>query len=144
MNMETCGICKNSVSISAQVLTPCKHSFCGECFFKWMERRTNCPICRKGFGNTETNINIIEVENRLERLILSSEEWEEYLTYLRENIDESEVLLTSNKAKCIKLLDKIHTLDNEIRVKTEDLRNRIDIINSRNRIHARRFNLQLY
>ena len=167
MDTDTCGICKNEIEIVNKLLTPCKHVFCGECFFKWMERKTNCPICRKDFGNAEMNSDIVETEIRLERLTETSREWEEYINYLREKSIEADVLMEAKNAE-YKLLfnetrlqnekltietEKVRVKTEELRALTENLRVKTYIVNSinmnisrsnyRNKIHNRRFGLQL-
>jgi hypothetical protein len=65
-----CNICQEDTS-NNKVITPCEHIFCGECFFKWMQEKPNCPLCRKEFVNENimTNINA----NREELSVISSE-----------------------------------------------------------------------
>ena len=125
-----------------------------------MKRRTNCPICRQGFGTEGTNINIVETESRLERLIVNADEWEEYVTYLREKVIETEVILKAKAVEYKLLSDKTHNKGEVLRVKTEELNVKteelriktfiIDSINAniasanyRNRSHIRRLGLQL-
>jgi len=65
-----CNICHEDTS-NNRVKTPCNHEFCGECFFRWMQEKPNCPLCRKEFVNENimTNINA----NREELSVISSE-----------------------------------------------------------------------
>jgi len=65
-----CNICHEDTS-NNRVKTPCNHEFCGDCFFKWMQEKPNCPLCRKEFVNENimTNINA----NREELSVISSE-----------------------------------------------------------------------
>ena len=65
-----CNICQEDTE-NNKVITPCEHIFCGECFFKWMQEKPNCPLCRKEFVNENimTNINA----NREELSVISSE-----------------------------------------------------------------------
>mgnify|MGYP001374119003 CR=1 FL=1 len=45
-----CNICQEDIS-NNRIKTPCNHDFCGDCFFKWMQEKPNCPLCRKEFVN---------------------------------------------------------------------------------------------
>ena len=59
---EICSICQNEIDISKSVLTSCNHRFCTTCFFKWLEKKADCPNCRKVFKE-RTNYDIeIEAE----------------------------------------------------------------------------------
>lgn len=44
---DSCSICLNNYSIDQNVYhTKCNHYFCVNCLTKWMECKSNCPICR--------------------------------------------------------------------------------------------------
>ena len=49
---KICGICWSKVG-SKRVITPCKHLYCTDCFFKWMKENRNCPACRENFDDAE-------------------------------------------------------------------------------------------
>jgi len=54
-----CRIClRNFEGADKKVTTPCDHTFHTHCFFKWMENRRNCPLCRKNFvlGRTGSGV----------------------------------------------------------------------------------------
>ena len=44
-----CGICYNKIGIDKIVNTRCGHTFCNECFFRWMKGNVTCALCRKDF-----------------------------------------------------------------------------------------------
>jgi hypothetical protein len=44
-----CGICYNEFGIDKIVNTRCGHTFCNECFFRWMKGNVTCALCRKDF-----------------------------------------------------------------------------------------------
>jgi hypothetical protein len=47
--IRTCPICFNILSDDQKMkkeLT-CKHSFCQDCYIKWTNQHTTCPICRR-------------------------------------------------------------------------------------------------
>lgn len=47
-SQESCSICLNNYSVGQNVYhTHCNHYFCITCLNKWLECKTNCPICRK-------------------------------------------------------------------------------------------------
>ena len=75
IEISKCNICQEDTSNNS-VKTPCNHEFCGDCFFKWMQEKPNCPLCRKEFVNENimTDINA----NREELSVISSE-----ITYLK-------------------------------------------------------------
>ena len=54
---EICAICQTAVDFKKSVLTSCNHYFCSKCFFKWMEKKSDCPVCRKVFRQ-KTNYDI--------------------------------------------------------------------------------------
>ena len=34
---KQCGVCYDDLTVDNCVSTPCKHSFCSKCFFKWLK-----------------------------------------------------------------------------------------------------------
>ena len=44
-----CGICYNKIGIDKIVNTRCGHTFCNDCFFRWMKGNVTCALCRKNF-----------------------------------------------------------------------------------------------
>ena len=44
--IEKCCVCLEKVS---NVITECDHQFCKNCLSMWIEKRDNCPICRKEY-----------------------------------------------------------------------------------------------
>lgn len=60
---EICSICRNDIDFKKSVLTSCNHYFCSPCFFKWIEKKADCPVCRKVF-KSPTNYDI-EVEREI-------------------------------------------------------------------------------
>ena len=61
--VETCAICQEVIDISKSVLTSCNHRFHSECFFKWLKKKPNCPMCRTVFR--EPNNYEIEQEREI-------------------------------------------------------------------------------
>ena len=85
---DVCSICRNTIKIDESVITPCKHRFCSDCFFNWMKRKANCPVCRKEFTNT------CDAERRrLDELVEASGEWEEYIDDLKDSCTPLEIRL---------------------------------------------------
>ncbi len=84
-SVETCAICQEVIDISKSVLTSCNHRFHSECFFKWLKKKPNCPMCRTIFR--EPNNYEIEQER-------------EILYNLRMDIDNHEELLEEIKGNC--------------------------------------------
>jgi len=42
-----CGICYSDLDHKNTVITPCNHAYCTTCFFKWLDRKETCALCRK-------------------------------------------------------------------------------------------------
>ena len=69
---EICNICYNALT-EKMICTPCKHTYCTECFFKWMKESRTCPNCRE----------ILAIDNQMSGLL---EDRRELLTTINENI----------------------------------------------------------
>jgi hypothetical protein len=44
-----CTICYNKFGIDKIVNTRCGHTYCNDCFFRWMKSNVTCAMCRKNF-----------------------------------------------------------------------------------------------
>jgi len=42
-----CGICYIALDNKNTVITTCDHAYCTTCFFKWLNRKETCALCRK-------------------------------------------------------------------------------------------------
>ncbi len=42
-----CVICLKDLNMNDGVLTPCRHRYHSDCFFKWIYKKKTCPLCRK-------------------------------------------------------------------------------------------------
>ncbi len=89
-----CGICLdhdnkelNSNDFINKIKTPCGHYFHSSCFFKWIEHKQNCPICRSKFFYNDREKYYQEVR-RLEQDIQIKEN---YLLELKEEIKKSKI-----------------------------------------------------
>jgi hypothetical protein len=101
-----CSICFNNVE--TPVLTPCGHSFCSKCFFRWIQEKRNCPNCRTPF--VPETVEIIELRNLSVR-------WETYIDELR---NRSVILEQTNLRLNKKMVEKQSYLNNlKIEIKTE-------------------------
>ena len=97
-----CGICYIALDNKNTVITTCDHAYCTTCFFKWLNRKETCALCRKVL------LSDIVVEERLTALQDVQEElMDNYrcLRVLKRNI---------KKKKCKKnnLTDDINSLIN--------------------------------
>ena len=97
-----CGICYIALNNKNTVITTCNHAYCTTCFFKWLNRKETCALCRKVL------LSDIVVEERLTALQdVQSELMDNYrcLRVLERNI---------KKKKCKKknLTDDINSLLN--------------------------------
>lgn len=95
---STCNICQEEL-INNKIKTPCNHLFCGSCFFKWMQEKPNCPLCRKEFVNEDIMKNISE--NREELSVLTSE-----LEYTKYQAISVKRRLCKRKRTCTELLKR--------------------------------------
>ena len=44
---KQCAICYSDLDLKNTVITPCNHGYCTGCFFKWLNRKETCALCRK-------------------------------------------------------------------------------------------------
>lgn len=44
-----CAVCYTALDKDNIVNTPCNHTYCWECFFKWVTNAPTCPMCRRNF-----------------------------------------------------------------------------------------------
>ena len=44
-----CAICYNNFGIDKIVNTRCGHTYCNDCFFRWLKGNVTCAMCRKNF-----------------------------------------------------------------------------------------------
>ena len=52
-----CSICYNKFGIDKIVNTDCGHTFCSECFFRWMKGNVTCALCRNNFTSWRRHSN---------------------------------------------------------------------------------------
>jgi hypothetical protein len=52
-----CGICYNKIGIDKIVNTRCSHTFCNDCFFRWLKGNVTCALCRKNFTSWRRHSN---------------------------------------------------------------------------------------
>ena len=43
---EKCCVCYDVLNLENSVVTPCNHFFCSGCFFRWLQTKDTCPMCR--------------------------------------------------------------------------------------------------
>ena len=43
--MSFCSICLDKKHTTFAVI-PCKHEFCDNCIWNWLEKHSTCPLCR--------------------------------------------------------------------------------------------------
>ena len=103
---KDCPICKNTINAHSNVVTPCNHKFCTECFFKWIKHGKSCPMCRKVFiisETEETRQELIEINNQIDidYSIMNSLRSEN--NYLEEQIDNKKYELNIYKEKLQRL-----------------------------------------
>ena len=67
---STCAICLNEIDLTSQsiVKMPCKHFVCIACGMLWMNKLTQCPLCRAPLGAVQGNPNQSKLEARDENI----------------------------------------------------------------------------
>ena len=59
-----CSVCYKKVNGDNKVVTPCKHHYCSDCFFKWLRESKSCAMCRRNLVDY-TNWDYSPIEERL-------------------------------------------------------------------------------
>ncbi len=52
-----CSICYNKFGIDKIVNTNCGHTYCSDCFFRWMKGNVTCALCRNDFTSWRRHSN---------------------------------------------------------------------------------------
>ena len=73
-----CGVCYKSLHMDNSVVTKCKHHYCNDCFYRWIQTQATCPLCR-----TPINCNIHLTDEQLDRE--TSMEYMHYVHTLERN-----------------------------------------------------------
>jgi len=69
---DICPICLMCIQTTGEVISypSCNHNFHSACILKWLEKKTNCPMCRKGIRTSLINklsameVGLIQVDSR--------------------------------------------------------------------------------
>lgn len=116
-----CSVCYIALNKSNIVNTPCKHTYCWECFFKWVTTAPTCPMCRKNFVSENAwyqNRDVAQDRNDLRELV---------------NIYQRELITLSRGFKSInKSLNRSVIKLTNVKLKTEENMRRL--ISSRQQI----------
>ena len=140
---EICAICQTAVDFKKSVLTSCNHYFCSKCFFKWMEKKADCPVCRNVFRQ-KTNYDIEierEILNQLENEVRDYTNLVEELNEQAFNIDykkntlikaclEIDETLNKKKQEFIKISNDVVSLHNKKISIDNDIKNQINNFNN--------------
>ena len=59
-----CSVCYKKINSDNKVVTPCKHHYCSDCFFKWLRESKSCAMCRRNLVDY-TNWDYSPIEERL-------------------------------------------------------------------------------
>ena len=94
-SVETCAICQEVIDISKSVLTSCNHRFHSECFFKWLKKKPNCPMCRTIFREPN-NYEIEQEREILYNLRMDIDNHEELLEEIKGNLS-----ISTNTSDCL-------------------------------------------
>jgi hypothetical protein len=96
----TCGICYNDLNTENCVVTICKHKFCNTCFFKWLDKKETCALCRATLLNDDV------VKERAENLQVIQEDLVinyQYLKRIRKEVQKKEEEVKLHDAKAVSL-----------------------------------------
>ena len=125
---DICAICQNNIDYKKSVLTSCNHYFCSVCFFKWMEKKADCPVCRKVFRE-QTNYDI-EIEREiLDELEGEVRDYTNLVEELSEQAFNAEHKRNSMLKICYELDETIKNKKIEFNRLTNDVQ---DLIKTRN------------
>lgn len=129
-SIDICAICQNDIDYKKSVLTSCNHYFCSTCFFRWMEKKADCPVCRKVFRD-KTNYDIEVERDILEQLEYEVRDYTNLVEELREQAFNMEYKKNTLVKTCF-------NLDENIKIKKTEFNNIVNEINSlvsrRNRV----------
>ena len=109
-----CNICQKTIDVKEMLKTSCNHEFCGECFFKWLKEKPNCPLCRTQFTKPRNE----ELTEEIEVLLLDIDDYTRYRDLLAQGIIKEEQRLKrmyeKENKKIVKLEDEKKNLNKEI------------------------------
>ena len=128
--MDICAICHNDIDYKKSVLTSCNHYFCSVCFFKWMEKKADCPVCRKVF-RVQSNYDIEIAREILEELEGEVRDYTNLVDELREQAFNIEYKRNSLLKICYEMDDSIRNKKIEYNKLTTDMQN---LVNTKNTI----------
>ena len=118
---DPCAICKEDIDINKRVITSCNHVFHSECFFKWLKKKANCPVCRTVFKEP----NSYEIDQEREEL-----------NNLRLTIDDQIDLLEEIKDNCFDAsLEHTLLINGCQALKEEQELKRVDVLNMQNNLN---------
>lgn len=124
-SIDICAICQNNIDYKKSVLTSCNHYFCSTCFFRWMEKKADCPVCRKVFRE-QTNYDI-EVEREiLEQLEGEVRDYTNLVDELREQAFNIEYKRNSMLKICYEMDETIKNKKQEFNKLTDEIRNLVN------------------
>jgi hypothetical protein len=121
-SIDICAICQNDIDYKKSVLTSCNHYFCSTCFFRWMEKKADCPVCRKVFRD-KTNYDIEVERDILEQLEYEVRDYTNLVEELREQAFNMEYKKNTLVKTCF-------NLDENIKIKKTEFNNIVNEINS--------------
>lgn len=127
---DICAICQNDIDYKKSVLTSCNHYFCSTCFFKWMEKKADCPVCRKVFRK-RTNYDIEREQEILEELEAEVRDYTSLVEQLTEQAFNIEFKRNSMLKSCYELDEVINKKKEEFNTISNDVNK---LINNRNNV----------
>ena len=103
-NEKNCSICYTDLNNDNCVITPCKHAYCTSCFWKWLDKKETCAMCRRQLLNDDV------VRERTENLQeMQRELMENYVLYrgLDKQIYKKEKVVNLLDARAVSLQGRI-------------------------------------
>ena len=113
-NEKNCSICYTDLNNDNCVITPCKHAYCTSCFWKWLDKKETCAMCRRQLLNDDV------VRERTENLQeMQRELMENYVLYrgLDQQIYKKEKVVNLLDARAVSLQGRI--------IRSNDMLNKI-------------------
>ena len=108
-----CNICNKIIynsggdDVPRMVMTPCNHTFCTDCFFKWIHENPTCAICRGLFVKSHEEV-------MTEKLTALKEEYRLYVEYKNEVIKKISEEKMKFNGVCDEYKTKIMELERDL------------------------------
>jgi len=94
-----CGVCWEGIELGKSVGTPCSHTYCTTCFFKWIKTHNTCPLCRHDMISKTYEGDRRELLDALEDQVSEATlEWRDARRATRAAVRRHEAIVSENEA----------------------------------------------